>query len=254
MVPAAAVGPTAGTRLVVARVRGLHGLRGTVRVEVLTDRPEERFAPGRVLVREGTSAPLTIVASAAIEDGPGWRLQFREVGSRSAAERLREAYLETLVDREADLEPGAAYWHEVIGTEVRGLDGEVLGKVADVYRIGESEVIVVQGGPAGEFDLPVVKDIVRVFAPERGEIVVDEGVLDLGAPPVDEPVARPPRKRPRWSRHGKGGAASAAQGGGASADPAPPAGGEPAPGRAHDPAPRAVAPSEQPPEDPADGA
>ena len=115
-----------------ARVRGLHGLHGVVRVEVLTDRPEDRFAPGQVLVREGTSAPLTIVAAAAVEDGPGWRLQFREVASRSAAERLREAYLETVVDREADLEPGAAYWHEVIGTEVRGLDGAALGKVADI--------------------------------------------------------------------------------------------------------------------------
>ncbi len=30
----------------VALVRGVHGLRGAVRVEVLTDRPEERYAPG----------------------------------------------------------------------------------------------------------------------------------------------------------------------------------------------------------------
>jgi 16S rRNA processing protein RimM len=188
-------------------VRGLHGLRGVVRVEVLTDRPEDRFAAGRVLHREGTAAALTIVAAGPVEDGPGWRLQFREVTSRTSAERLRDTYLETEVDRASDLEPGAAYWHEVIGTEVRGLDGRVLGTVADVYRVGEAEVVVVSGGPAGEFDLPVVKDIVRTFAPDRGEIVVDEAILDLAGPPVDEPVARPPRRRPRWSRHGKGGAA-----------------------------------------------
>ena len=188
-------------------MRGLHGLRGVVRVEVLTDRPEDRFAPGRVLHREGTAVPLTIVAAGPVEDGPGWRLQFREVASRTSAERLRDAYLETEVDRASDLEPGAAYWHEVIGTEVRGLDGRVLGTVADVYRVGEAEVVVVSGGPAGEFDVPVVKDIVRTFAPDRGEIVVDEAILDLAGAPVDEPVARPPRKRPRWSRHGKGGAA-----------------------------------------------
>jgi 16S rRNA processing protein RimM len=195
----------------------LHGLRGVVRVEVLTDRPEERFAPGRVLHREGTSAPLTIVVAGPVEDGPGWRLQFGEIRSRSAAEGLREAYLETIVDREADLEPGAAYWHEVIGTEVRALDGRPLGAVADVYRVGEAEVLVVRDGPVGEFDVPVVKDIVRVFAPERGEIVVDEGVLDLDEPAVDEPVARPPRKAHRWSRHGKGGAS----GSGASGSPPP---------------------------------
>jgi 16S rRNA processing protein RimM len=176
-----------------------------VRVEVLTDRPEDRFATGRVLHREGAVAPLTIIAAAAIEDGPGWRLQFAEIRDRLAAESLRDVYLETVVDRATDLEPGAAYWHEVLGTKVRGLDGRLLGEVADVYRVATAEVYVVRGGPFGEFDLPVVKSIVADFAPERGEIIVDEAALDLAAPPVDEPVARPPRKRPRWSRHGKGG-------------------------------------------------
>jgi len=189
----------------VAQVRGLHGLRGVVRVEVLTDRPEERFTAGHVLHPEGSDTPLTIAEAAPVDDGPGWRLRFREVPNRAAAERLREAYLEAVVDRTADLEPGAAYWHEVIGTEVRGLDGEVLGAVSGIYRVGEAEVFEVQGGPAGQFDVPVVHDIVRVFAPERGEIVVDAAVLDLGST-SEEPKPRPPRKRPRWSRHGKGGA------------------------------------------------
>jgi 16S rRNA processing protein RimM len=177
-----------------------------VRVEVLTDRPEARFVPGHVLHPEGTDVPLTIVEAAAVDDGPGWRLRFREVTDRAAAEALREAYLEAVVDRAADLAPGAAYWHEVIGTEVHSLDGQLLGAVAGIYRVGEAEVFVVQGGPAGEFDVPVVHDIVRVFAPERGEIVVDESILDIGGAPVDEPKTHTVRKRPRWSRHGKGGA------------------------------------------------
>lgn len=204
---------------------------------MLTDRPEDRFTAGRVLHREGQAAALTIVAAAPVEDGPGWRVQFREVPDRATAETLREVYLETVVDRGADLEPGSAYWHEVIGTEVHGLDGRVLGTVADVYRVATAEVYVVRGGPAGEFDLPVVRDIVKVFAPERGEIVVDESVLDLSAAPVDEPVPRPPRKRPRWSRHGRGGTGTVA-----------PSDGFPTvPGDSVAPAPVAEAPAAEPP-------
>ncbi len=180
-------------------------------MEVLTDRPEERFAVGQVLHREGAAMPLTITESAAVEDGPGWRLRFSGVNTRAAAESFRDAYFETVVDRSSDLQPGSAYWHEIIGTEVRGLDGRVLGKVADVYRVATAEILVVRGGPVGEFDLPLVKDIVRTFAPERDEIIVDEGVLDLFGDPVDEPTPKPPRKRPRWSRHGKGGAKPDAQ-------------------------------------------
>jgi 16S rRNA processing protein RimM len=200
------------TRLVVAQVRGLHGLNGAVRVEVLTDRPEARFALGNVLYLEGDARPLTIIAAQPVEDGPGWRLRFNEAQDRGAAERLREAYLEIEVDREADLEAGSAYWHEVIGSTVRDSKGESLGTVADVYRAGENEVYVVRGGAVGEFDMPAVRDVITTFAPERREIVVDEGVLDLGGVPVDGPgapgatgaAATKPRKRHRYSRHGKG--------------------------------------------------
>lgn len=206
------------TRLVVAQVRGLHGLQGVVRIEVLTDQPEVRFAEGSVLHREGTSPALTIVESAAVEDGPGWRLRFAEIRSRNAAEALRDVYLETIVDRTQDLEPGSAYWHEVIGCEVRALDGRVLGTVADIYRVATAEIFVVRGGPGGEFDLPLVKAIVKEFAPERGIITVDEAVLDLDGDPVDERPPKPPRKRPRWSRHGKGAAPAS---GAAIAEPEP---------------------------------
>ena len=58
----------APVRLVVAQVRGLHGLNGAVRVEVLTDRPEARFATGAVLHVEGDSRPLTIIAAQPVED------------------------------------------------------------------------------------------------------------------------------------------------------------------------------------------
>jgi len=187
---------------------------------VLTDQPEARFAVGQVLHVEGDTRPLTVASAQPVEDGPGWRVRFREAPDRAAAEPLREAYLEVAVDRSADLADGAAYWHEVIGSTVKDSHGSALGSVVDVYRAGETEVYVVRGGPAGEFDLPAVRDVITTFAPERRELIVDEGVLDLAAPPVDAQARRDraQRPRPRWSRHGKGGGAQrpAAPGGGPS--------------------------------------
>jgi len=201
--------PAEPTRLVVGLVRGLHGLNGAVRVEVLTDRPEQRFAVGNILHLEGDGRPLTLVSAQPVEDGPGWRLRFAEASDRAAAERIRDAYLEVEVDRGADLAAGTAYWHEVIGSTVKDSTGSVLGRVADVYRAGEREVYVVRDGPPGEFDVPAVRDVITTFAPERGELVIDETVLDLAGPAVDAPTAsarrsaREPRRH-RWSRHGKG--------------------------------------------------
>jgi 16S rRNA processing protein RimM len=193
--------PRDDERLVVALVRGVHGLDGAIRVEILTDRPEERYAPRSVLFREGSDRPLTVTRSSAIADGPGWRLQFAEIRDRAAAEALRGAYLEIAAGPDAVLPRGAYFWHEVIGATVVSTDGTVLGTVRDVYRSGGAEVYVVDGGPYGEIDVPGVRDFVRIFAPKRGEIVVDVDALDLGPPKrrraLDDPDRpRAPRRRP----------------------------------------------------------
>lgn len=207
----------------VALVRGVHGLNGAVRAEVLTDRPEDRFVVGAVLFREGDDRPLTISAAEAVADGPGWRLRFREVASRDVADALRGAYLESVVRPDEDLARGAYYWHEVIGCAVRGVDGTELGTVKDIYRIGETEVFIVDGGPFGSFDLPAVRAFIRIFAPRRGEIVADAESLDLRprtgrGPDPDRPKA--PRRR-RGSR--SAGATSAAPAGPVDDDAPPPA-------------------------------
>lgn len=191
---------SSGERLAVGRVRAIHGLRGALRVEILTDRPEERFAVGAHLFREGSAAVLTIASAHA--DQPGWLVIFQEIIDRPGAETLRDAYLEAEISPDQDLPRGEYYWHEIIGTPVVGADGTALGRVEDVYRAGAAEVFLVRGGPYGEFDLPAVRDFIRVFAPRRGEIVVDTDALDLEPP-------RPSRPRGRKSRRAEQAAASA---------------------------------------------
>jgi 16S rRNA processing protein RimM len=167
---------TAGERLAVGQVRGFHGLRGTLRVESLSDRAEERFAVGRVLYVEGRETELTVVEST--PDALGWRLRFAEVPDRNAAEALREVYLEAVVASGEELPRGEFYWHEIIGATVKDIDDSILGKVVDVYRAGGADVVVVRG-PAGELDVALVRSVVKVFDPARGEIVVDGEALGL---------------------------------------------------------------------------
>jgi 16S rRNA processing protein RimM len=186
-----------GERLVVALVRAAHGLRGAVRVEILTDRPEARFRPGSILFREGSSEPLRVTAAAPVADGPGWRVRFEEVADRNAAEGLRGSYLEAVLDPAESLGRGEFFWHEVVGAAVRGVDGTELGRVEDIYRVAETEVLVVRGGPHGDFDVPVVRQLIRIFAPRRGEIVVDGTALDLAASASARDDEPPRRKAPR---------------------------------------------------------
>jgi hypothetical protein len=122
---------------------------------------------------------------------------------------------------------------------VTSTNGTVLGTVQDVYRSGGAEVFIVSGGEYGEFDVPAVRDFVRIFAPRRGEIVVDTEALDLAPPkrrraPDDPERPRAPRRRP-GSRRSKA-AASPASGGDAAAGGQTLAGGEPVADTADGPA------------------
>jgi 16S rRNA processing protein RimM len=199
---------------VVALVRGLRGLRGQVRVELLTDRPEDRFAVGARLYLEGTPEVLTITDASPVADGPGWWLTFREIRDREAAEPLRDVYLEIDAPDEPR-EDGRWFFHELMGLAVRSGAGEELGTVVDIYRAGGAEVFVVRG-PRGELDVPGVRGIVLDLAPDRGEMIVDLDALALDARPVDDedyvrPRDRRPHKQPR--KRPAGPAAPAGSGG-----------------------------------------
>ena len=187
-------------RLVVGQVRGLHGLRGAMRVEVLTDDPT-RFAVGSLLHPEGQAQTLTVTWVQ--EDGPGILVRFREIEDRNAADPYRERYLEVEVPRDV-LPDGAYYWHEVIGARVTTTDGRDLGSVRDVFRAGGGEVFIVDGGAWGEVMVPAVSAVIREFTPADGRIVVDAEGLGLD----EEPPAPKPRGR-RTSRALKAGRSGA---------------------------------------------
>ena len=175
--------PAAG-RVTVGLVRGLHGLQGTVRVEVLSDDPE-RFAVGSVLFVDGDDRPLTVAWTGSAK--LGLLLRFEGLSSRESVEPLRERYLEAA--------PGTAlpertyYWHQIHALEVTTTAGEVLGRVVDVFRAGEGEVYIVQGGRLGEIMVPAVKSVVVELDPAAGRLVVDPVALAL--------PDKPPRRRRR---------------------------------------------------------
>ena len=178
-------------RLVVGLVRGVHGLRGTVRVEILSDDPG-RFAKGRILHVEGSTDQLTIAWSQ--PDERGILVRFGELSTREDADTLRDEYLEADVESDS-LPDDAVYWHEVEGTRVVATDGEELGTVQEVFRAGASEVYVVRGGPRGEIYVPAVRAVITEFAPRDGRIVVDTDALGL-----DEAKERRPRGRRTTAR------------------------------------------------------
>ena len=183
----------AATDLRVAQVRGVRGLDGSLRLEVLTDLPEQRFIPGAQLSVEGSDRVLTILE--VTPSSPGLFVRFGEVQSRLAGERLIGAYL-TIPASQVQIPSDRVLWDEVIGVTVRDPQGAVIGEIRDLYRAGGAEVYVVHTPDGGEIDLPAVAAVIIEFAPREGRIVADLAGSELTVRAAKAPRRRGPQKTP----------------------------------------------------------
>ncbi len=166
-------------QVTVGRIGKPHGIRGEVTIEVRTDEPELRFAPGTTISRE--NGPDLIVSDFHWHSGRVL-LKFLGVDSRNAAEELRDSILTVeRADAEVPKESDEYYDTNLIGCTVQTTSGEELGRVTDVLHLPSQDVLVVS--PAGEAGLdyliPFVASIVPTVDPVAKLITVDppEGLL-----------------------------------------------------------------------------
>jgi 16S rRNA processing protein RimM len=141
--------------LAVARVMGVRGLDGDLRVMVLTDVPDRLTAGAFVLV-EGESAPRRITQVGASRHGLVLRLE--GVTDRATAAALIGRHL-SAPDAPGELPEGTYWWHELEGLDVVDPDGRALGRLEEVFRAGANEVYRVVG-PESELLVPALRSVV----------------------------------------------------------------------------------------------
>jgi len=174
--------------LVVARVGRAHGVKGEVAVEVRTDDPDTRLAPGAVLLTEPVErGPLTVRST---RDHSG-RLLVRFVGveDRTAAEDLRGTLLQVDVDpAQVPDEDDAWYDHQLVGLAVVDTTGREVGTVAGVVHLPAQDLLSVLRPDGSEALVPFVAQIVPEVDVAGGCVVVapPPGLLDDAAAEVVE--------------------------------------------------------------------
>lgn len=174
--------------LVVGRVVKSHGIRGELVVEVRTDSPEERFAPGTVLVgrtgRGRTATDRDVTIEAARNHSGRLLVRLAGVADRDAADGLRGMIL--LVDSESLTDPDDPdefHDHQLVGLRVRDTTGEDLGEVAEIVHTPGGELLAITLAVGGDALVPFVTEMVPTVDLDAGFCVIDppEGLLDLGA-------------------------------------------------------------------------
>lgn len=170
--------PTEGQKyLAIGQITGAHGIRGEVKVALLTDFPE-RYRPGAV-VYLGTDAECVLTKiEGARPHKEAMLVKLSAVPDRTAAEALRGQYLLIPEAQAMPLGEHENYAHDLIGLTVETAAGETLGTVSEVLFTRANDVYVV-AGPSGELLLPALREVIlQVDLPARKMMVaLPEGLL-----------------------------------------------------------------------------
>jgi 16S rRNA processing protein RimM len=169
--------------LVVGRVVRAHGVTGEIVVEVRTDDPDIRFAPGSSLRGRPSrgGAESRYVIESVRDHGGRLLVRLQGVADRNAADALRGTVF--MVDS-ADLppieDPDEFYDHQLEGLQVVTTAGAAVGSVAEVLHTAAGELLSVRSDE-GEVLVPFVSAIVTSVSLADQTIVIDppDGLLEL---------------------------------------------------------------------------
>ncbi|WP_433630841.1 ribosome maturation factor RimM [Nocardia sp. CA-120079] len=170
--------------LVVGRVAKSHGVRGELVVEVRTDDPDARFAPGvRLRGRAARSEDVReFTVESAREHSGRLLVQLVGISDRTAADALRGTlFIVDSAELPPSEDPDEFYDHELEGLTVQLTDGTVVGKVAEVLHSAAGELLSVRAADDGrQILIPFVTAIVPTVSLADQLVVIDppEGLLD----------------------------------------------------------------------------
>ena len=164
----------------VARILTTHGLNGEVKVNVITDFPEERFAEGMHLsLRSDTNRTLTVEKSRPFKQS--WLIQFKEITDIDQAEKLRGQILVVSEEDRGKLPDGVYYYKDIFDCDVIDEEtGKRIGKIVDIQSPGANDIWLVHEDDGKEYWIPNIADVVKKVHVAAKKVYVElmEGLRD----------------------------------------------------------------------------
>ena len=99
-------------------------------------------------------------------------LKLEGIENPEEAEKLRGSYLLIDRDKEEPLEEGTYYIVDLLGLEVFSDEGELLGKVDDIFNTGSNDIYVVKDELGKQILLPGTSEVIKDVDLEQGKITV----------------------------------------------------------------------------------
>jgi len=162
----------------IGKVVALFGLRGELKVHLLTDIPN-RFAQLDV-VQLGPDHTRYLIKSVRPYKGDMVLLRLEGVDDANAAEALRDLEISIPLSQLAELPADSYYQHDIIGLHVFTLDGYEVGNIVDIIVTGSNDVYVIKTTEGRQVLIPAIKQVIKQIDLIRRTMHIDPlpGLLD----------------------------------------------------------------------------
>ncbi len=163
--------------VVIGKFRRPHGIRGEIRMSVLTDYPEV-LTKGMAIYTGAQYHPYTI--KAVRWHGGDLLVSLQELPDRTAVEIFRNIMVYMKGEDIPDLPEDEYYPHQLIGLNVITDQGQSLGTIKEIIFTGANDVYVMQPPQGKEILLPAIEQVILEIKQEEGFVLVHiiPGLLD----------------------------------------------------------------------------
>ncbi|MCK5793586.1 MAG: 16S rRNA processing protein RimM [Anaerolineales bacterium] len=164
--------------VLIGKFRRPHGIRGEVRMTVLTDFPE-LISPGQVIYAGERYSAYTVREIR--WHGGDILVSLKELPDRTAVEIFRNVMVYMKSEDMPELPEGDYFIHQLVGMEVITDQGEKLGTLKEILITGANDVYLVESPEGKELLIPAIEDVVLNINQDSGQILVHiiSGLLDF---------------------------------------------------------------------------
>ncbi len=156
--PAAPATDESPRRLLVGIIGAPHGIKGELRVRLVTDFPERLPSISHVYIGDETERRRLRTVRPGSENSA--ILTIAGITDRDEAMQFRGEPLYIGIRDAKPLEEGEYYWHQLIDMQAVTPEGEPLGIVTSIIQTGANDVYVITQPDGTELLLPALKEVI----------------------------------------------------------------------------------------------
>ena len=164
--------------VIIGKFRRPHGIRGEIRMTVLTDFPE-LIVPEQTIYAGERYHPYTIKGIR--WHGEDMLVSLEELPDRTAVEIFRNIMVYMKGVDIPEPREGEYYIHQLVGLDVITDQDQKLGVIKEIILTGANDVYLVDTGSGKDILLPVIDEVVLDINHDEGFVLVHiiPGLLDI---------------------------------------------------------------------------